>query len=62
MYEDRHTLPDLRWFWSITVYVNPKRGITTNGRTATLEQAQQNFRESWERVQVGVNPRITRLH
>ena len=23
IYEDRHTLPDLRWFWSITVYVDP---------------------------------------
>jgi hypothetical protein len=25
IYEDRQTLPDLRWFWSITVYVNPKQ-------------------------------------
>jgi hypothetical protein len=25
LYEDRHSRPDLRWFWSITVYVNPKR-------------------------------------
>ena len=32
--EDRHTLPDLRWFWSITVYVDPKQGITTSGRAA----------------------------
>ena len=24
IYEDRHTLPGLRWFWSITMYVNPK--------------------------------------
>jgi hypothetical protein len=32
IYEDRHTLPGLRWFWSITMYVNPKRGITTSGR------------------------------
>jgi hypothetical protein len=23
MYEDRQTLPELRWFWSITVYVDP---------------------------------------
>ena len=27
IYEDRHTLPNLRWFWSITVYVDPKQGI-----------------------------------
>jgi hypothetical protein len=32
IYEDRHTLPGLRWFWSITMYVNPKLGITTSGR------------------------------
>ena len=25
MYEDRQTLPELRWFWSITVYVDPKQ-------------------------------------
>ena len=22
LYEDRHSKPELRWFWSITVYVN----------------------------------------
>jgi hypothetical protein len=27
IYEDWHTLPDLRWFWSITVYVDPKQGL-----------------------------------
>jgi len=37
--EDRQTLPELRWFWSITVYVDPKRGIITNGRVASLEEA-----------------------
>src|ERR1700730_2240426 len=34
--EDRQTLPELRWFWAITVYVDPKRGIITNGRVARL--------------------------
>jgi hypothetical protein len=29
LYEDRNRRPELRWFWSITVYVNPKLGITT---------------------------------
>jgi hypothetical protein len=24
LYEDRNSLPALRWLWSITVYVNPK--------------------------------------
>ena len=35
IYEDRHGPPDLRWFCSITVYVNPKLGITTRGRAPT---------------------------
>ena len=30
IYEDRQTLPDLRWFCSITIYVNPKRDILTH--------------------------------
>jgi hypothetical protein len=38
-YEDRQTLPDLRWFWSITVYVDPKRGINTSGRAASLDES-----------------------
>ena len=36
LYEDRHSKPELRWFWSITVYVNPKHGIITSGRTAKM--------------------------
>jgi hypothetical protein len=39
VYEDRHSPPELRWFWSITVYVNPKLGITTSGRAASIEDA-----------------------
>jgi hypothetical protein len=39
IYEDRHTLPDPRWFWSITVYVDPKQGINTCGRAASLDEA-----------------------
>jgi hypothetical protein len=42
--------PELRWFWSITIYVDPKRGIKTNGRTATIEHAKEQFCQSWERV------------
>src|ERR1700731_3110071 len=40
VYEDRHSRTELRWFWSITVYVNPKLGIATNGRAASLERGQ----------------------
>jgi hypothetical protein len=38
IYEDRHTLPDLRWFWSIMVYVDPKQGNKTSERAASLEK------------------------
>jgi hypothetical protein len=36
IYEDRHTPPELRWFWSITIYVDPKLGIR-NFRTRWLK-------------------------
>jgi hypothetical protein len=50
MYEDLHAPPELRWFWSITVYVDPKLGIRMDGRTTTLDHAKEQFRRSWERV------------
>ena len=43
-------MPELRWFWSITIYVDPKLGMTTSGRAATIERAKEQFRHSWERV------------
>ena len=49
MYEDKHAREELRWFWSITVYVPPTLGIRTNSRTATLEDAKAAFRASWEK-------------
>jgi hypothetical protein len=49
IYEDRQTLPDLRWFWSITVYVDPKLGITTSGRAASLDEAKAQFLSNWQR-------------
>jgi len=36
MYEDLHALSELRWFWSITVFVGDRPDVTTNGRVATL--------------------------
>jgi hypothetical protein len=39
IYEDRHTLPELRWFWSITEHVDPALRITRNGRVPSLAQA-----------------------
>jgi hypothetical protein len=40
LYEDRHSR---RWFWLITVYVNPKLRIATSGRAATIEGAKAQF-------------------
>jgi hypothetical protein len=49
VYEDRHSPPELRWFWSITVYVNPKLGIKTSGRAASLEEAKAQFLTRWQK-------------
>jgi hypothetical protein len=29
LYEDRHSRPELRWLWCITIYFAPKLGIAT---------------------------------
>jgi hypothetical protein len=34
IYEDRNSKPELGWFWAISIYVNPKLGITTSGRAS----------------------------
>jgi hypothetical protein len=49
LYEDRHSKPELRWFWSITVYINPKLGIITSGRAPTIEEAKAQFLASWQK-------------
>jgi hypothetical protein len=49
IYEDLHALPELRWFWSITVFVGYREGVVTNGRTATLEEAKACFLSNWEK-------------
>ena len=49
IYEDTSasTSADLRWFWSITVYVWPDAGIVTSGTAPTLDQAKAEFQRSW---------------
>ena len=41
IYEDASasTAAELRWFWSVIVYVNPRAGIITSGKVATLQEA-----------------------
>ena len=58
LYEDRHSRPQYRWFWSITVYVDPKRGITTSGRAASLDEAKAQFLANWEKCRAD----LTRSH
>ena len=61
IYEDRQTLPDLRWFWSITVYVNPKRDINTSGRAASLEGAKANSYRTGRSAAPARLPRVNAL-
>ena len=49
LYEDQHTRPQLRWFWSITIYVNPKLGISTTGSAPSLQQAKAQFVTNWRK-------------
>jgi hypothetical protein len=49
IYEDRHTLPVLRWFWSITEHVDPALPIDRNGRAPSLADAKARFRASWSK-------------
>ena len=56
IYDDRHTLPGLRWFWSITMYVNPKLGITTSGRAPSLAEAKSQFLSNWQRCRADSTP------
>jgi hypothetical protein len=56
MYEDWHALPELRWFWSITVFVGDRPGGTTNGQTASLQQAKARFLENWQKCRPDSTP------
>jgi hypothetical protein len=51
IYEDASasTPADLRWFWSVTMYVDPKAGIITSGKVATLDEAKAQFETAWRR-------------
>jgi len=49
LYEDRHTPPRLRWYWSITVIGAHQARIKTNGRAATFEEAKASFQTNYRR-------------
>ena len=52
----RHTLPDLRWFCSITVYVDFKQGINTSGRAPSLDEAKAQFLTNWQKCRADSTP------
>ena len=51
LYEDpaAGTHHELQWFWSITVVVDARAGVRTDGWTASFEEAKAHFQENWER-------------
>jgi hypothetical protein len=53
IYEDRSASapPDLRWFWSVTVYVPPSLGVRTSNKVGSLAEAKRCFLKAWEAVQ-----------
>src|ERR1700730_6117552 len=55
LYVGRHRPPELRWFWSITIYFAPKLGITTNGREASLNEAKEQFLGNWQKCRTAAN-------
>jgi hypothetical protein len=56
IYEDRHSRPELRWFWSITPYVNPMLGVVTSGRAASIEEAKAQFLANWQKCRADSTP------
>ena len=46
-YEDKHALPELRWYWSITAFVSDRPSVAINGRAPTLELAKARFLKNW---------------
>jgi hypothetical protein len=47
IYEVRGALPELRWFWSITVVVDARAGVRADGRAATFGEAKAQIQENW---------------
>ena len=50
IYEDGSisTPAELRWFWSVSLYVPPAAGIVTSGKVPTLDEAKTQFETAWQ--------------
>ena len=55
LYEDNETLPELRWFWSITEFVDRRVGAMTHGRVPPFEDAKAQLSTNWRKA-IGSNP------
>jgi hypothetical protein len=40
--------PELAWFWSVVVMVDPRVRVPTSGKAATFEQAKADFTADWD--------------
>jgi hypothetical protein len=49
IYEDRSTLPELRWYWSVLAIGAHQAGIKTSGRAATLQEAKAQFETNYRK-------------
>ena len=51
LYEDRHSKPELRWFWSITVYVDPPgSGSPRAAGHRAYTRPRLSFLASWQKI------------
>jgi hypothetical protein len=48
IYQVRGGPPEYAWFWSVSAYVEPARGIVTSGRGPSLEAAKAAFLANWQ--------------
>jgi hypothetical protein len=48
IYEDRHALPDLRWYWSLTVLGAAHAGANS-GRAPTLDEAKAQLQANFKK-------------
>jgi hypothetical protein len=50
LYQTHTTARTIIWHWSITVYVEPRSGLSTSGTAGTLEAANAAFRDTWDKL------------
>jgi hypothetical protein len=56
LHEDRHSRPEYRWFWSITVYVDPKRGTPLAGARPASKRRKRYSCANWQKCRTDSTP------